>query len=86
MILREDREAVITFIDYKAAFDTESQRYLDDALSSAGVSVKVRKLIQSIFRMASGCVRIGKGVVDSFDILTSLVVFCKVIYSPQLHL
>ena len=26
MILREDKEAVITFIDYKAAFDTESQR------------------------------------------------------------
>ena len=56
MILREDKEAVITFIDYKAAFDTESQRYLDNALSSAGVSVKVRRLIQSIFRMASGCV------------------------------
>ena len=68
MILREDKEAVITFIDYKAAFDTESQRYLDNALSSAGVSVKVRRLIQSIFRMASGCVRIGNGVSDSFDI------------------
>ena len=68
MILREDKEAVITFIDYKAAFDTESQRYLDNALSSAGVSVKVRRLIQSIFRMASGCIRIGSSISDSFDI------------------
>ena len=68
MILREDKEAVITFIDYKAAFDTESQRYLDNALSSAGVSVKVRRLIQSIFRMASGCIRIGSSTSDSFDI------------------
>ena len=31
MILRDDRQAVITFIDYSAAFDTESQLYLDKA-------------------------------------------------------
>ena len=37
MILREGREAVVSFIDYKAAFDTESQRFLDEALSDANV-------------------------------------------------
>ena len=37
MILREDKEAMITFIDYKAAFYTESQLYLDNGFSSAGV-------------------------------------------------
>jgi len=58
MLLRESREAVVTFIDYTAAFDTESQVFLDEALSSAGVSSKVRRMIQSIFAAASGCVRI----------------------------
>ena len=38
----EGRRAVITFIDYSAAFDTESQLFLDSALADAGVSVKVR--------------------------------------------
>ena len=32
-VLREGRHAVITFIDYSAAFDTESQLFLDSALA-----------------------------------------------------
>ena len=32
MILNEGRQAVITFIDYSAAFDTESQLFLDETL------------------------------------------------------
>ena len=59
MILRESREAVVTFIDYTAAFDTQSQIFLDEALSKAEVSQKVRRIVQSIFRAASGCVRIN---------------------------
>ena len=57
MILRESREAVVTFIDYSAAFDTESQLFLDEALSRAGVSMKIRRIIQAIFLAAQGCVR-----------------------------
>ena len=49
MILREEREAVVTLIDYKDAFDTESQMFLVDALRSAGVSIKVSWIIQAIF-------------------------------------
>ena len=58
MVLREGRHAVITFIDYSAAFDTESQLFLDSALADAGVSVKVRRIIQAIFAAATGVVRI----------------------------
>ena len=58
MILREGREGIITFIDYSAAFDTESQKFLDEALAAANVSTKLRRVIQSIFRVAHGCVRI----------------------------
>ena len=58
MILREGRQAVITFIDYSAAFDTESQLFLDEALAEAGVDAKVRRIVQAIFAAATGVVRI----------------------------
>ena len=58
MVLREGRQAVVTFIDYTAAFDTESQLFLDSALAEAGVSTKVRRIVQAIFSAATGVVRI----------------------------
>ena len=58
MVLREGRQAVVTFIDYSAAFDTESQLFLDSALAEAGVSTKVRRIVQAIFSAATGVVRI----------------------------
>ena len=58
MLLRESKPAVVTFIDYTAAFDTESHLFLDEALKAADVSIKLRRIIQSIFHAATGCVRI----------------------------
>ena len=57
MLIKEAQLAVITVIDYTAAFDTESQLFLDKALRQSNVSIKVRRVIQSIFSVASGCVR-----------------------------
>ena len=73
MVLREGRHAVITFIDYSAAFDTESQLFLASALADAGVSVKVGRIIHAIFAAATGVVRIrqpsGDNMLsDSFNI------------------
>ena len=73
MLLRESKPAVVTFIDYTAAFDTESQLFLDEALRAADVSIKLRRIIQSVFHAATGCVRItqpnGEHVMsDPFDI------------------
>ena len=68
MVLHEGRRAVVTFIDYSAAFDTESQIFLDSALAEAGVSVKVRRIVQAIFASATGVVRIrqpGGGILLS---------------------
>ena len=64
MVLREGRQAVVTFIDYSAAFDTESQLFLDSALVETGVSSKVRRIVQAIFAAAAatGVVRIKPGV------------------------
>ena len=53
MILNERRQAVITFIDYSAAFDTESQLFLGEAIADAGVPSKVRRIIQGIFTAAT---------------------------------
>ena len=39
MILREGRQAVITFIDYSAAFDTESQLFLDETLAKESMQM-----------------------------------------------
>ena len=47
MVLREGRNAVITVIDYSAAFDMESQIFLDGALADAGISAKVRRSSKS---------------------------------------
>ena len=60
MLISESKPAVITFIDYTAAFDTVSHKFLDQALSSAGISSKLRRVVQSIFHAASGCVRITR--------------------------
>ena len=58
IILREGRQAVITFIDYSAAFDKESQMFVDEALAEAGVGAKVRRIVQAIFAAATGVVRV----------------------------
>ena len=52
------RQAVKTFIDYNAAFDTESQMFLDEALAEAGVGAKVRRIVQAIFAAANRVVRL----------------------------
>ena len=68
MVLREVRRTVVTFIDYSAASDTESQIFLDSALAETGVSVKVRRIVQAIFAAATGVVRIrqpGGGILLS---------------------
>ena len=56
MILRQGRQAVITFIDYSAAFASESQMFLDEALAEAGVGAKVRRMGQANFAAATGVV------------------------------
>ena len=57
-ILKADEEAIATFIDYTAAFDSISHRFLDEALTDAGVSTKVRRIIRAIYSTATGIVRI----------------------------
>ena len=59
-IVKAEQEAVITFIDYTAAFDSVSHRFLDESLAEAMVPPKVRRMIRAIYSCATGAVRIQR--------------------------
>ena len=43
VVLRAGKQAVVTFIDYRTAFDTISHRFPDESLTAAGVQPKIRQ-------------------------------------------
>ena len=57
-VLRAGEQAVVTFIDYRAAFDTISHRFLDESMTAAGVQPKVRRIVKAIYAEATGMVRL----------------------------
>ena len=57
-IVKAGQEAVVTFIDYTAAFDSVSHRFLDESLAEAKVPPKVRRMIQAIYSCATGAVKL----------------------------
>ena len=61
-------QAVVTFIDYSAAFDMESQ-FIDSALAETGISSKVRRIVQAMFAAATCVVPIRQqdGGVETSD-------------------
>ena len=57
-VLRVGKQAVVKFIDYRAAFDTISHRFLDESLTAAGVQPKIRRIVRAIYAEATGVVRL----------------------------
>ena len=55
--LKAGEEMMITYIDFKAAFDSVSHRFLDDALKEAGASDKSRAIFRAIYDSAEAVVR-----------------------------
>ena len=49
---------VITFIDYRAASDIISHRFLDESLTAAGVQPKIRYIVKAIYADATRMVRL----------------------------
>ena len=49
---------MITFIDYRTAFDTISHRFLDKSLTATGVQPKIRRIVKAIYAEATGMVRL----------------------------
>ena len=62
-VLRAGKQAVVTFIDYHAAFDTISHRFLDESLTAAGVQPKIRRIVrQSTQKQQGWCVCVYRAV------------------------
>ena len=57
-IIRGDKQCAVTFIDFEAAFDSVSHKYLDKALEKAGASRKTRAIFRAIYKAAQGAARI----------------------------
>ena len=57
--IKNNNNFVVTFIDFKAAFDSVSHKYLDSALAKAGASRKSRAIFRAIYRAASGTARVN---------------------------
>ena len=57
-MLEQGRKLYVTFIDYSAAFDSVSHKFLDEALKEAGASDKTRSLFRAIYRAASATTKI----------------------------
>ena len=68
MIRRENQEALITIIDFKAAFDTESQKFLESALSRANFSITRRNINDHLLILNGIINSVIKGGEESIDI------------------
>ena len=64
--IKGNKKCVITFIDFAAAFDSVSHRYLDHALGKARASRKTRAMFRAIYTAAQGAARV-KGADGKFS-------------------
>ena len=58
-IIRGKKGCIVTFIDYKAAFDSVSHKYLDAVLAREKVSRKCRAMFHAIYDAAKGMVKVN---------------------------
>ena len=56
-IINGNHNCTITYIDFKAAFDSVSHKFLDATLAKAGASRKTRAIFRAIYEVAAGVVR-----------------------------
>ena len=57
-VIKENGKVFLTFIDYSAAFDSVSHKFLDRSLADAGASRKTRALFRAIYAAAEGMARV----------------------------
>ena len=56
--LARGEKLCVTFIDYSAAFDSISHKFLDESLKNAGASRKTRAMFRAIYAAAEGTARV----------------------------
>ena len=57
-IIKSDQRLFVTYIDYSAAFDSVSHKFLDASLARAGASRKTRAMFRAIYAAAEGTARV----------------------------
>jgi hypothetical protein len=77
-IIRNKTNCVVTYIDFAAAFDSVSHKYIDAALGKAGASRKTRAIFHTIYAAAQGVARVqgldGEKVFShTFDIFRGVI-------------
>ena len=78
IILKRKQNVCFTFIDYSAAFDSVSHKFLDRSLAKAGASRKTRAMFRAIYAVASGIARVrglnGKTIYsESFEVCRGVI-------------
>ena len=58
-VINGNDKCAVTFIDFAAAFDSVSHKFLDLALQKAGAKRKTRDLFRAIYAAAEGAVRLS---------------------------
>ena len=58
-VINGNDKCVVTYIDFAAAFDSVSHKFLDRALKKAGASRKTRALFRATYDAAEGAVRLA---------------------------
>ena len=86
-IIKNKKSCIVTFIDYTAAFDSISHKFLNIALAKAGASRKSRAIFRTIYsettgsarvrgidgeHIFSGTFKIGRGVIQG-DIISPIL-------------
>ena len=57
-IIKDNSKLYVTYIDYSAAFDSISYKFLDASLAKAGASRKTRSMFRAIYATAEGTARV----------------------------
>ena len=69
---------MVTYIDFKAVFDSVSHKFIDAALAKAGAKRKTRAIFRVIYAAATGVTKVsrtqGKFIFsDPFDIARGVI-------------
>ena len=72
----------VAFIDYKKAFDSINRNKLWEALKETGVSTKMTKMIQAIYKQVKAKVRFGNKLSEELDCFSGVKQGC--LLSPAL--
>ncbi len=64
---------IVTFVDFKKAFDSINRKFMFGVLRFYGISAKVVDAIASLYNNSKGTVLVNGKLSESFDITTGVL-------------